>query len=212
MLAKVAGKLVAQTEAGWAAQLKKDRPSLSEGEVQDKMAQRERDGNCLFVLAMVSKEWRKAQLKVGGRLRTRVKSDVIMPGQAGLAKWALAEGCPRDAGYGFSMAHAAAQYGRQELVQWLCGEGGFAMDKYLMSEATKSGKLELVQWLRGAGCPWDYNTCISAVKHGRVEVLRWARENGCPWIAQARAAAAILGYYDNFGNLVDYAGNPVRQL
>ena len=37
-------------------------------------------GHGLFVFAMVCKEWRKAQLKVGGPLFTRVHSDVILPG------------------------------------------------------------------------------------------------------------------------------------
>ena len=60
------------------------------------MAEGKRDGNCLFVFARVCKAWRKAQLKVGGRLRTRVLSDVILPGQVALVKWALADGCPRE--------------------------------------------------------------------------------------------------------------------
>ena len=63
------------------------------------------------------KKWRKAQLKVGGRLRTRVHSDVILPGQVALAKWALAEGCPREDGDGDTMASAAAQHGHLELVR-----------------------------------------------------------------------------------------------
>jgi len=45
-----------------------------EWKIQEEMEKRKRDGNyCLFVFAMVCKGWRKAQLKVGGRLRTRVK-------------------------------------------------------------------------------------------------------------------------------------------
>ena len=63
----MAGKLVAQTEAGWAAFLK-EVFGRSEKYIQRKMAKRERDGNCLFVFARVCKNWRKAQLKVGGRL------------------------------------------------------------------------------------------------------------------------------------------------
>merc|ERR1719506_1681881 len=103
------------------------------------MAKRKSDGNCpLFVFAMVSKPWRKAQLKVGGPLRTRVKSDVIGPGRGALVKWALAEGCPRESSqselYG-TMARAAATYGHTELAQWLCGERGFAMGKGMMDLA-----------------------------------------------------------------------------
>ena len=83
LLEKVASTLVAQTEAGWAAQLKEW--GWPEGPLQEKLAKRKRDGNCpLFVFALVCKPWRKAQLKVGGPLRTRVKSDVTMPGSVAL--------------------------------------------------------------------------------------------------------------------------------
>ena len=199
LLVKVAGKLVAKTEAGWAARLK--RLGWSEGEIQQRMAKRKRDGNCLFLFARVCKGWRKAQLKVGGQLCTRVKSDVLLPGSAALAEWALAEGCPRENG-SYTMAIAAAQYGHAELVQWLCREGGFAMGEYVMRYAARSGNLELVQWLRGEGCPWNLYTCHYAVNKGHVEVLRWARENGCPWSPFTRdLAAAKLGYTDDLGNL-----------
>ena len=108
------------------------------------------------------------------------------------------------------MAEAAALHGHLELVQWLCGEGGFAMDEWMLMQAARGGNLELVQWLRGAGCPW-YNACYWAVNNGHVEVLRWARENGCPWDAYIRdKAAAELGYTDDFGNLVDVYGDPVQ--
>ena len=61
LLMKVAGKLVARTEAGWAAKF--EEWGCSEGWIQAEMAKRERDGNCpLFVLALVCKPWRKAQL------------------------------------------------------------------------------------------------------------------------------------------------------
>ena len=101
------------------------------------------------------------------------------------------------------MARIAARYGHLELVKWLCGEGGFAMDEDVMEYAARSGNLELVQWLRGEGCPWDHNTGLWAVAKGHVEVLHWARENGCPWTAATRdRAAQELGYTD-FGNLVD---------
>ena len=109
------------------------------------------------------------------------------------------------------MANPAAYHGQAELVKWLCGEGGFAMDEEVMRYAARGGNLELVRWLRGEGCPWDYWTCAQAVKEGHVEVLRWARENGCRWDAYVRdEAAAELGYTDDFGNLVDFNGNPVQ--
>ena len=206
LLAKVAETVVAQDEARWAAQLKEW--GNSEEEIQGLMARRKRDGNCLFVFARVCREWRKAQLTVGGPLRTRVESDVILPGQAALVKWALAEGCPREDEKDFNMAWYAARYGQMELVKWLCGEGGFAMDEGVMWWAACSGNLELVQFLRGEGCPWDWNTCYWAVAKGHVEVLRWARENGCPWQASTQdKAVAELGYADDLGNLVDAFGN-----
>ena len=203
LLVKVAGKVVAQHEAGWAARLKEEKPDFwTEERIQAEMAHRKHQGNCLFMFARVCKEWRKAQLKVGGRLRTRMRSDVILPGSVALAEWALAEGCPREYG-SYTMAQAAAWYGRLELVKWLCGEGGFAMDEDVMMCAARSGNLELVQWLRGAGCPWNQWTCFWAVNKGHVEVLRWARENSALWTASIRdRAAAELGYTDDLGNLV----------
>ena len=202
LLVKVAETLVAQTEAGWAAHLKKHCPWYSEEMIPEVMAVRKRGGNCLFIFAMVCKGWRQAQLAVGGPLRTRVDSDVAMPGSVALAKWALAEGCPMENENHFTMAAAAAQHGHRELVRWLCGEGGFAMDLNVMDSAAKSGNLELVRWLRGEGCKWDFLVCERAVEFGHVEVLRWLRENGCEWRAETRdKAAAELAYTDDFGNL-----------
>ena len=110
------------------------------------------------------------------------------------------------------MAEAAAEYGHEELVRWLIQEQGFAMDGYVMAKAAESGNLELVRWLRGEGCYWYWGTCSQAVIHGHVEVLRWARENGCPWTTNTRdRAAAKLGYTDDFGNLVDFSGNPITE-
>ena len=109
------------------------------------------------------------------------------------------------------MASAAAQYGHMELVKYLCGEGGFAMDERVMVHAAIGGNLELVQWLRGEGCPWDDLTCSQAVHLGLVEVLGWVRENGCPWRAYIRdLAAEKLGYTDDFGNLVSIFGLPAE--
>ena len=210
VLEKVAATLVAQTEAGWAARLKEW--GHSEEYIQEKLAKRKRDGNCpLFVFARVCKPWRKAQLKVRGPLRTRVESDVILPGSVALAKWALAEGCPRvEPRYGGTMAAEAAGHGHLELVQWLCGEGGFAMGSIVMWRAAYGGNLELVQWLRSEGCPWDWRTCNWAVIKGNEEVLRWVRENGCPWREWDRdRAAAKFGYTDDFGNLLDALGDPI---
>ena len=207
LLVRVAGALVAQTEAAWAAWLKEEEPDWTEERLQKHMAWRKRVGNCpLFVFAMVCKPWRKAQLKVWGPLRTRVKSDVLLPGRVALVKWALADPwCPRDdweeEGHGHTMAMVAASYGHLELVRWLCGEGGFAMDVEVMNSAARSGNLELVQWLWGEGCPWDWRTCNWAVIKGHEEVLRWVRENGCPWEDWIRnMAARKLGYTDDLMN------------
>ena len=201
LLEKVAGKLVAQTEAGFEAWLK--RWGFSKAEVQEKMVDREREGNCLFVFAMVCKKWRKAQLKVGGPLRSRVDSDVFLPGRMALVKWAVAEGCLEEID-GSTMVHGTARYGHLKLAKWLCKEqqGSFPMDEEVMEFAAKSANLELVEWLRVNGCPWDKWTCYYAVESGRVEVLRWAREHGCEWdAATRRLARRKLGYTDDLGNL-----------
>ena len=58
---KVAETHIAQTEAGWAAELK--RQGFFEESIQYELARRKRDGNCLFAL----EQGRKAQLKVGAR-------------------------------------------------------------------------------------------------------------------------------------------------
>ena len=196
VLATIAGKVVAQTEAGWAAHLTpKERDSWywPEKDIQEEMAKRKRDGNCLFVFAMVCKPWRKAQLKVGAPLRTRVESDVILPGSVALAKWALAEGCPRET-YGGTMAVAAASFGHRELVQFLIREQGFTMDEGVMGWAARNGDLELVRWLRVRGCDWGAETCMHAGAAGRLGVLQWLRANGCPWDARMCGAAANGGH------------------
>ena len=179
--------------------------------IKRKMADRGPSG--LFAFAMVCKEWRKAQLKVGGPLRSRVWFDVIMPGRGELVKWALAEGGPRENADGaITMAAFAASFGHFELVQWLCGEQGLMMDETVIMLAAAGGHLEVVQWLREEGCPWSPSTCSNAVAHGHVQFLRWVRENGCQWTADDRdRAAAELGYADDLGNLIDYDGNPVQQ-
>ena len=228
VLAMIGEALVAQKEAAWAAELKMN--GFNEGYINERLEERKSEGRCLFVFARVCKPWRKAQLKVGGPLRTRVGSDVIPPGNVELAKWALAEGCPRRGDGDYTMAHFAASYGHLELVQWLCVAGGFAMDEYVMDEAAAGGNLELVQWLRASGCPgwtsrtcasaafrghlellqwlrangcpWDKQTTESCVQGGHVEVLRWARENGCAWRTWVRDRAEKLGYIDDVGNLV----------
>ena len=195
---KIAKTHVAQTEAGWAAKLKQDLPHLTEEEIQDRMAERKRDGTCLFVFARVCKPWRKAQLKVGGPLCTRVFSDVARPGRVALVKWALAEGCPRDDGYGdadgYTMAAAAASFGHMELVRWLIQEQGFAMTRKVMNGAAGGGNLELVRWLRGEGCDWSVGTCMHAAEAGRLAVLQWLRAEGCPWDVDTCNAAAQHGH------------------
>ena len=151
---KIAKTHVAQTEAGWAAKLKQDLPHLTEEEIQDRMAERKRDGTCLFVFARVCKPWRKAQLKVGGPLCTRVFSDVVLPGKVELAKLALAGGCPGSGDPPNTLASAAATFGHLEVVKWLCGDGGFAMDEAVMASAELvSRSPELVGWLKAQGCP-----------------------------------------------------------
>ena len=209
VLAQVARTLVAQTEGGWAAFLTRE-TAWEETDVKEIMAKRERDGNfCLLVFAMVCKPWRKAQLKVGP-LRTRVGSDVIQPGSVALAKWALAQGCPRSgdwlvenpnpntmcntachrSGWHPDLARLAAQHGHLELVKWLVQEQGFPKNKTLIGMAARGGNLELVQWLRAAGCPWDAGTCgKGAAAGGKLHVLQWLRTTKpkCPWDWKVRS-------------------------
>ena len=152
VLARVARAHVAQTEAAWAAHLRAWGQSVEE--TRQDMAERQRLGTCLFVFARVCKGWREAQLEVGGPLRTRVISDVTMPGRVALVKWALAEGCPGSGDHPNTLASAAAAFGHLELVKWLCGERGFAMDEAVMaSAALVSRSAELVGWLKAQGCP-----------------------------------------------------------
>jgi len=192
VLAKVAETLVAQPEAALAARWKRE--GIPEATIQEEMANRKRLGPSrgLFVFARVCKPWRKAQLKVGGPLRTRVMSDVIGPGSVTLAKWALAEGCPRY----HRMAATAAQFGQMELLKWLCGEGGFAMDERVMRMAASGGNLQVVQWLRGEGCEWDVDACAAGAGHGYLEVLQWLRANGCPWDALTCMFAALRSHLE----------------
>ena len=104
---------------------------------------------------------------------------MIQPGSVALAKWALAEGCPREHEIvgGFTMAQVAAEFGHLELVRWLIQEQGFTMNRTVMTSAARSGNLELVQWLRGEGCPWTGAT--------------------------RNVAAKKFGYTDDLGNLVE---------
>ena len=125
----------------------------------------------LLAFALVCKPWRKAQLKVGGPLCSRALMDVVLPGRVELAKWALAEGCPRADETGFTLAQVAASHGHLELVQWLIQEQGFAMDQEAMRFAAAAGNLELVEWLQAKGCPMDERACAHAAQHGHLEVL-----------------------------------------
>ena len=201
VLGKVASTLVAQDEAAQLAYLREKwwatHSSNMEEMVQEFMAGQKRKGNCLFVFARVCKGWRKAQLKVGGPLCTRVKGVVIEPGSVALAKWALAEGCPRDNGFQLeptTMAHVAARQGHRELVQWLVQEQGFAMDKRVMKNAAFGGNLELVQWLYGKGSfTLDCEVVHEAAHSGNVELAQWLRGEGGEWRAGFCFSAARSG-------------------
>ena len=190
VLAKVVGKLVEQTEAAWVARVAAGEESfrvVTEEEIQEMLAKRKRDGSCLFVFAMVCKEWRKAQLKVGGPMCTRAQSDVILPGRVALVKWALAEGCPRehedrDMVEVANMIGVAAKHGHLELVQWLVQEQGWGKAaKDVVMHTAAGGNLEVVQWLKTKGCTWGEFTCMAAATFGKLEILQWLRANGCPW-------------------------------
>ena len=196
LLAKVAGKVVALNEAGWAAHLRADR--IGRWAIERKLQERQAQGHCLFVFAMVCKAWREAQLKVGGKLRSRALSDVVVPGRVALAKWALAEGCPRESArcpWARNLASIAARVGNLELVRWLCeAEQGFPLDGWTMRAAARSGCLELVQWLRAEGCEWHEDACAWAAQGGHLELVKWLRAEGCPWNEWTCASAAMGGH------------------
>ena len=151
------------------------------------------------------------QPKVGGPLRSRVKSDVLLPGRVELAKWALAEGGPwRESGaltcLTATMASKAARCGHLELTQWLVKEHQakypalwppkMPIFSYLAGrviiEAAAGGNVELVEWLLAEGIGQDICRdqatvmCAAAAEHGHLEVLRWARENG--YLSRDRSA------------------------
>ena len=200
VLVKIAEKVVALQEAECAAHLTSD--GCDDRKRRRKMKERAREGTCcLYIFARVCKPWRKAQLKaqvqVGGPLLTRACSYVIDPGRVELAKWALAEGCPRRHSNGINMAHAAAYRGHLELVQWLVRVEGFEMDEMVVSRAARSGNLELVKWLQAMGCGysfWSTETCKMAAQGGALEVLTWLHLNKCPWEpAEVCKYAALRG-------------------
>ena len=193
VLAKVAVAYIAQTEKAWAEWLRARYPSWSEKQIQRAMRQRFVDGHSLFPFAMVCKGWRKAQVKVGGQMRSRIWSDVIAPGRTEMAKWGLAEGCPREGG-GVTMVSPAARYGHLKLVQWLCREHDFAVDNEVLKEAAFSGNLELVQWLSGKGCELGPEVMARAAQSGNLQLVKWLRAEGCAWDEYACAWAAWAGH------------------
>ena len=72
------------------------------------------------------------------------------------------------------MAEFAARYGHLVLVKWLCGEGGFAVDKLVVRGAAGSGNLEVVQWLLREGGGLLEGRCIlrSCVVDGKWRVVK----------------------------------------
>ena len=201
VLARVGEIHIAQAEAAWAAWLKRD--GCSEEEIREEMEERAAEPSGLFALALVCKGWRAAQLKVGARLRSRAGSDVMMPGRVELAKWALAEGCPREDEEDpkRTLACVAASHGHLEMVRFLCknadeGGAGFAMDEGVMHCAAWSGSQELVQRLWVDGCSWDEGACAGAAEGGRLEILKWLRLKRCPWDEDVIAAASANGHLE----------------
>ena len=204
VLATIAKKLVAQTEAGYEARLREI--GMGEEGIQRQMDHRKRQGPSrgLFVFARVCTWWRKAQLKVGGRLCGRVQSDVILPGRVALAKWALANGCPREQRFPQyrNMAHGAALCGHLELLQWLCGKAGFAMDQLVMQGACccPSGNIEMVQWLWDQG-GFDDNpkeVILNAAASGNLELVQWCfKDQGFALNEEVMMNAAGHGHLRN---------------
>ena len=228
VLAAVAERVVAQTDAeawsigaltgpGLVEKVERQGRLPPHSPVEDLFVEglrlRAEEGSCLFPFAMVCKEWRKAQLNVGGgRLYSRVISDMIVPGRVELLRWALEEGgCPRERGRNLhridfdrerpKLADAAATFGHLELLQWLHKEQGYTMDGTVLEKAVESeadclGAWELVQWLRAEGCYWGERTCTLAAENGRLGLLQYLRAHGCPWNFHTCIAAAENGHLE----------------
>ena len=192
LLVKVAEKVHVRKETEWAWREQHRSPYIL-GELE----KRTREGLGLLAFAMVCKPWRKAQIKVGGPLRSRVMSDVILPGRVELVKWALAEGCPRERASYDTMATRAAEYGHEELVLWLVKDEGFELHPNMMAHAVRRGDLELMQLMRAEGysihqdaCEWEL--CSAAALNGRLEILKWLRAEGCEWDHQTCTNALMF--------------------
>ena len=183
VLAKVAERYVARTEAEYEAWFRKDRADRlgwNLNRIGRELARRKRKGRGLFAFAMVCRGWRRVQLTVGKKLCSRTVSDVLMLGRVELAKWALAEGCPSrehgDASQINRMASAAVRYGHLELTQWLLKKRGSMLDRQVMVEAAASGKVELVRWLGQRGCQcWGLPIMETAARYGHLALVKWLR-------------------------------------
>ena len=183
VLAKVAEKYVARTEAEYEAWFRKDRADRlkwTENRIRRELATRKRQGRGLLAFAMVCRGWRRVQLTVGKKLCSHTVSDVLMLGRVELAKWALAEGCPSqehgDASQINRMASAAVRYGHLELTQWLCKERGSMLDRKVMIDAATSGNIDLVRWLGQRGCQcWGLPIMEAAARYGHLALVKWLR-------------------------------------
>ena len=182
-LAKVAGKLIALKKGdivAWLEEEGKDENYIHNFFRGDQIHQ----FPPLFAFALVCKDWRKAQLKVGGQLHTTVRFDVILPGRLEMLKWALAEGCPTQndhprAQYDFNMVHEAARFGHVPLMEWLVNEEGLELNERVFTCGAEH--LEVLHWAHENDCPFDEDACAYAAASGKVENLQWLRANGFPW-------------------------------
>ena len=150
-------------------------------------------------------------------MNERVMGAAARGGNLELVQWLRGEGCPWDD----LTCYWAVRRGHVEVLQWAHANGcpwsaetGGGRDGPCAA-AARVGDLQVLQWLRANGCPWDQHTCASAIRYGltddHLEVLCWARANGCEWTRyDEEDAEERFEYTDDFGNLVDYLGNPVQ--
>ena len=214
VLAKVAEKVVAQNEGLYEAYLRRT-AFLDEVGIQATMESRKRGGHCLFLFAMVCKNWHVAaeqataspQLEVEGQMLIRSVDIVLLQPAEGveLVKWALAEGCEGTRGglqEMYNLPTFAAEQGNLMLVRWLSLDMEFRISDMTLGMASFSGNLELLQWLEDAtvggrhmGAPvFTEGACIQAARGGQLEALQWLRAHGCPWEKGTCRAAAKYGH------------------
>ncbi len=113
-------------------------------------------------------------------------------GDAALAEWARANGCPWSGCH--TAGECAAAGGHFALLQWALGSGCPRGDR-LCVNAAESGNLEMLKYAQAAcGEPWDVWAMVSAARAGHLDTVKWLVEQGCPWTSFVLYDAAEGGH------------------